>query len=417
MDPTTLAERVILDSSATHPELDEAWHDALTSGLSALFESVPPMPLAPDSPFLTGGTTSLGETLAALGSQVQRVAALETILVRLWGEFTTQRETLREAVGERESLAERNRGLQAQLAERPVAPTGQERGPLAESLATMVEKHRELDARLESVAGILSRVRGERDDADRECSGLRLDIEAYDIVLNALGMPTLRRKDLIKVMPAVVNMAPRIQPYLPAELRLQSIPPPEGSTAPPPATATGVLPHPVGRAVIGRAGPSLGYAPPPRPEGPKLSPDEEMEITLLLQQVRFPPGWDFILRRVWSQELGRDGNLEVRVAAAPVTPVRSIQAPLGFPGGPPDISGLPAASRAILLGGLDIAFTAEEFRRFAPLSKAQLVRLWEGRENHRKRRRTDGHRPAGPPPTGSKESPPRGSEGDAVMAI
>jgi hypothetical protein len=117
MDPTTLTERVILDSSATQPELDKAWHDTLTSGLSALFESVSLMPLAPDSLFLTGGTTSLSETLATLRSQVQRIAALETILVRLWGKFTTQRETLREAVSERESLAERNRRLQAQLVE------------------------------------------------------------------------------------------------------------------------------------------------------------------------------------------------------------------------------------------------------------------------------------------------------------
>ena len=115
-----------------------------------------------------------------------------------------------------------------------------------------------------------------------ECSDLRYDIETYDIIFNALGMPTLHRKDLIKVMPAVVNMVPRIQPYLPTELRLQSIPPPEGSKVLPPATAMGVLPPPVGRTVIGCTGPLLGYALPPHPEGPKLSLEEETEITLLL---------------------------------------------------------------------------------------------------------------------------------------
>ena len=117
MDTTTPTEQVILNSSAMQPKLDEAWCDALTSVLSTFFESAPLIPLAPDSPFLTGGTTSLSETLTALRSEVQRVAALETILVRLWGEFTTQREMLREAVSERESLAERNRRFQAQLVE------------------------------------------------------------------------------------------------------------------------------------------------------------------------------------------------------------------------------------------------------------------------------------------------------------
>jgi hypothetical protein len=74
--------------------------------------------------------------------------------------------------------------------------------------------------------------------------------------------------------------------------------------------------------------------------------------------------------------------------------------PPDLPGGPPAISGLSPAARVTLLRGLDLAFTADEFRRLAPLSQSQIVRLWEGRDRSRKRRRA-----AGPSAGSSADSP------------
>jgi hypothetical protein len=157
------------------------------------------------------------------------------------------------------------------------------------------------------------------------------------------------------------------------------------------ATApSAAVPAPSGAAPPARIGPQPGYAPVLRPPGQGLSPQDETDIALLLQQVKFPSGWEFVLHRVWAHQLGRDGDLDAHIANAPVQPVRSVQAPLGFPGGPPVISGLSSQARSTLLQGLDLAFTADEFRRLAPLSQSQIVRLWRGREKSRKRRRTVG---------------------------
>jgi hypothetical protein len=131
-----------------------------------------------------------------------------------------------------------------------------------------------------------------------------------------------------------------------------------------------------------------------------LSSQDEAEVALLLQRVSFPLGWEFVFHRVWAHELGRDGDLDAHVTGAPVHPVRSVPAPPDLPGGPPAISGLSPAARVTLLRGLDLAFTADEFRRLAPLSQSQIVRLWEGRDRSRKRRRA-----AGPSAGSSADSP------------
>jgi hypothetical protein len=98
MDPS---QRVISDRSASLPELDEAWASALDSGLGQLFDSTPPAPLAIDSPFLVGGATSFEGALDALGSQTQRVIAVESALIKAWNRGT--------------DLIGWNRGLQALL--------------------------------------------------------------------------------------------------------------------------------------------------------------------------------------------------------------------------------------------------------------------------------------------------------------
>src|SRR5258705_9351163 len=82
MDPP---QHVISDRSASLPELDEAWAAAIDSGLGQLFDTTPPAPLATDSPFLVGGATSFEGALDALGSQTQRVIAVEAALLKAWG--------------------------------------------------------------------------------------------------------------------------------------------------------------------------------------------------------------------------------------------------------------------------------------------------------------------------------------------
>jgi hypothetical protein len=204
-------------------------------------------------------------------------------------------------------------------------------------------------------------------------------------------MAPLRYENLPAVMPAIAALAPRVTAHLPASLRRQATPPPveepTGPSAPAPPAAVSA---PFGAAPPARTRPQPGYAPALRPPGQGLSPQDEAEVALLLQRVSFPPGWEFVFHRVWAHELGRDGDLDAHAAGAPVQPVRSVQVPPGFPGGPPAISGLSPAARATLLSGLDLAFTADEFRRLAPLSQSQIVRLWEGRDKSRKRRRTAG---------------------------
>jgi hypothetical protein len=204
-------------------------------------------------------------------------------------------------------------------------------------------------------------------------------------------MSPLRYEGLPKVMPAIAALAPRVIAHLPATLRRQATPPPAQEPPAPSAPAPPVaVSAPSGAAPLVRTGPQPGYAPVLRPPGHGLSSQEEAEVALLLQRVSFPLGWEFVFHRVWAHELGRDGDLDAHIMGAPVQPVRSVQVPPEFPGGPPAISGLSPVARATLLRGLDLAFTADEFRRLAPLSQSQIVRLWEGRDKSRKRRRTAG---------------------------
>lgn len=341
MDPS---QRVISDRSASLPELDEAWASALDSGLGQLFDSTPPAPLAIDSPFLVGGTTSFEGALDALGSQTQRVIAMESALVAAWNRGN--------------DLAGRNRELQAQRAED---------------------------------SAVINRARREREDALGDTAHFRRDVAAYDAVFRTLGMSPLRYEGLPKVMPAIAALAPRVIAHLPASLRRQATPPPAPEpTAPSAPVPSVVASAPSGAAPLARTGPQPGYAPALRLPGHGLSSQDEAEVALLLQQVSFPFGWEFVFHRVWAHELGRDGDLDAHVAGAPVQPVRSVQVPPEFPGGPPAISGLSPVARATLLRGLDLAFTADEFRRLAPLSQSQIVRLWEGRDKSRKRRRAAG---------------------------
>src|SRR3979411_1747112 len=100
MEPS---QRVISDRSASLPELDEAWAAAIDSGLGQLFDTTPPSPLATDSPFLVGGATSFEGALDTLGSQIQRVIAVEAALLKAWNRGN--------------NLIGRNRDLQAQIEE------------------------------------------------------------------------------------------------------------------------------------------------------------------------------------------------------------------------------------------------------------------------------------------------------------
>ena len=94
-----------------------------------------------DSPFLVGGATSLEGALDALGSQTQRVIAMESALVAAWTRGS--------------DLAGRNRELLAQRAED---------------------------------SAVINRARREREDALGEAAHLRRDIAAYDAVFRTLGM-------------------------------------------------------------------------------------------------------------------------------------------------------------------------------------------------------------------------------------
>jgi hypothetical protein len=133
---------------------------------------------------------------------------LEATLVRLWGEFTAQRGALRDVSSQQSSLAKENRGLQAQLTEQPVTLTGPSRRTPAEDSAKLVDKNRELEAQLVDALAMIDRVHRERSDAERSCVALRYDVDAYDAVFRVLGMRTLRRTDLAKVVPTVADMAP-----------------------------------------------------------------------------------------------------------------------------------------------------------------------------------------------------------------
>jgi hypothetical protein len=278
MDPS---QRVISDRSASLPELDEAWASALDSGLGRLFDSAPPAPLATDSPFLVGGATSLEGAIDALGSQTQRVIAMESALVAAWTRGN--------------DLAGRNRELLAQRAED---------------------------------SAVINRARREREDALGEAAHLRRDIAAYDAVFRALGMSSLRYEGLPKVIPAVAALAPRVIAHLPTTLRRQDTPPPaQEPTAPSATTPSVAVSAPSGAAPLARTGPQPGYAPVLRPPGHGLSSQDEAEVALLLQRVSFPLGWEFVFHRVWAHELGRDGDLDAHVTGAPVHPVRSVPAP------------------------------------------------------------------------------------------